>query len=97
MPSIYDTSILHRWIKELSRDTGVAIKATQTVMTRIWRRVSKMPSECNKLRAGGRQITEYMEQEWSLHLEDGEVQSNADIELEGKVHELDKEKLQKEV
>ena len=58
-----------------------------------------MPSEHNKLRIGGRQIREYMEREWSLHLEDGEVQSNAEIELEGKVHELEKEnkKLQKEV
>ena len=69
MPSIYDTSILHRWIKELSRDTGVAIKATQTVMTRIWRRVSKMPSERNKLRAGGWQIREYMEREWTWKME----------------------------
>ena len=80
-------------------ETGVAMKATQTVMTRIWRRVSKMPSERNKLRAGGRQVREYMEREWSLPLEDGEVQSNAEIELEEMVYELDKEnrKLQKEV
>jgi hypothetical protein len=58
-----------------------------------------MPSERNKLRAGGRQTREYMEREWSLHLEDGEVQSNAEIDLEEKVYELDKEnkKLQKEV
>ena len=99
MPSIHDTATLRQWVKELSKETGIAIKATQTVMTRIWRRVSKMPSERNKLRAGGRQIREYMEREWSLHLEDGEVQSNAEIELEEKVYELDKEnkKLQKEV
>ena len=52
--------------------------------------MSKMPSERNKLRAGGRQVREYMEREWSLHLEGGEVQSNAEIELE-EVYKLDKE------
>ena len=99
MPSIHDTAILCQWVKELSKETGVAIKVTRRVMTRIWRRVSKMPSERKKLRAGGWQIREYMEREWSLHLEDGEVQSNTEIELEEKVQEVDKEnkKLQKEV
>ena len=50
-----------------------------------------MLSERNKLRAGDQQISEYMEWEWSLHLEDGEIESNAEIELEENMHKLDKE------
>ena len=99
VPSVHDTATLRGWVKELSKETGVAIKATHAIMTRIWRRVSKMPSERKKLRAGGRQISEYMEREWTLHLEEGEVISKAETELEEKVCELDKEnkKLKKEV
>lgn len=67
-------------------------------MTRLWRRVSKIPSEYKKLRSGGRQLQEYLEKEWLFRLDDGEVQTRQEVELEKKVTELNKENqvLQKE-
>ena len=53
-----------------------------------------MPAERKKLRAGGRQIREYMEREWILKLADEEVKSKGEVELEEKLREVNKENKQ---
>ena len=54
VPSCHDVVILRTWVNIVGEEIGVPLKATQSLMSAIWKRASKLFSQFKKLK-GGRQ------------------------------------------
>ena len=69
MPNVRDVNILRKWIHKLSKQVGVELRYTKSLMQRLYKRTSLIVSKVKKLRwQGGRQMASYLQEEWAMQL-----------------------------
>ena len=69
MPNVNDVKVLQSWIRKLSKELGIKLRFTTSLMKRIYKRTSLIVNKVKKLhRQGGRQILKYLQQEWIIQL-----------------------------
>jgi len=69
LPNVRDVNILRKWIHKLSKQVGVELRYTKSLMQRLYKRTSLIVSKVKKLRRqGGRQMASYLQEEWAMQL-----------------------------
>ena len=69
MPNVRDVNVLRKWIHKLSKQVGVELRYTKSLMQRLYKRTSLIVNKVKKLRRqGGRQMASYLQEEWAIQL-----------------------------
>ena len=68
-PKVYDVNVLRMCINKLSKDLGVELHYTTSLMERLYKRTSLIVNKVKKLgRQGGHQKCKYLQEEWVIQL-----------------------------
>ena len=69
MPNVHDVNVHQKWIHKLSKQVGVELRYTKTLMQRLYKRTSLIVSKVKKLRRQGDcQMAGYLQEEWAMQL-----------------------------
>lgn len=82
--SAHDVPTLRKWTQAVAAESGIKLRTTHSIMYRIWKRTTRVVGEFKHLRHGRKQA-EYLERNWNLMLQLGDVQTTKDVALEEKV------------
>ena len=98
VPSCHDTATMRKWVRTVGEEIGVPLKATQSVMSAIWQRATKVASQFKELK-GGRQQREYLQVELKLELQHGDLLTSKEKSIQKELTTANKEneRLQTEV
>ena len=93
LPSVHDVTKLRKWIELISKEVGMELNPTITLMKKVYRITNEIVNRVRKLRKqGGRQMKLYLLRDWQIQLSPSDVKNPRQIALESKLKKTTKEK-----
>ena len=76
LPSVHDVTKLRKWIELISKEVGMELNPTITLMKKVYRITNEIVNRVKKLhKQGGRQMKLYLLKDWQIQLSPSDVKS----------------------